>query len=131
MPSGCWPCGQLRERTLWPDLTILAWDYFPRVSDSVRESLDRQSLADAFQAHARKVETSGSGQGPLVSAVATNRSSGLRVIASGGVSVTLPPVQPANQLSNLKSQCQELQRCLRRGIATDSIAIANIGHRPV
>ena len=49
----------------------------------------------------------------------------------GCVTIPLPPVESADQLTHLKSKCQKFQRRLSRSVASNTIAVANIQLRLV
>ena len=57
--------------------------------------------------------------------------SGSRFRQVGRVAVPLPPVQPSDVFTHLETQRQELQSGLRRRIAPDAVAVADVELRPV
>ena len=47
------------------------------------------------------------------------------------VAVPLPPVQPPDEFAHLEPKRQELHRGLRRCVAADAVAVADVEFRPV
>ena len=54
---------------------------------------------------------------------------GTSVFASCSVAVTLPPVQTTDEFPHVEAESQELECRLRRGIAPDAVAVADVRPR--